>query len=215
LSWAASAVSPSDGGNLDRTALVSRLTRRLRRCSKPNLEIHLLLCPNTVLAAEHPRRSCCPIIAGPAHDCSIAVSREGDGHTLGPQSPSIFAHGPDQLVTLLSPDSAAASEHPRRSNGTDKGRPIAIRVVRTRATHDRGFAVCRQYGGTGLGLVISRRFCQMMGGDITVESEPGRGSTFTIRLPRIADAPKEAVASQSSPSGTAGSLGASDHRFRP
>jgi signal transduction histidine kinase len=41
----------------------------------------------------------------------------------------------------------------------------------------------KKYGGTGLGLVISRRFCQMMGGDITVESAQGRGSTFTIRLP--------------------------------
>jgi signal transduction histidine kinase/CheY-like chemotaxis protein len=39
------------------------------------------------------------------------------------------------------------------------------------------------YGGTGLGLVISKRFCQMMGGDISVDSEYGTGSTFTIQLP--------------------------------
>ncbi len=49
-----------------------------------------------------------------------------------------------------------------------------------------------KYGGTGLGLVISKRFCQMMGGDITVESEPGHGSTFTIRVPRIVEDGKSA-----------------------
>jgi GAF domain-containing protein len=45
----------------------------------------------------------------------------------------------------------------------------------------------RRYGGTGLGLALSRKLARMMGGDVTVTSEPGKGSVFTVRLPGSTD----------------------------
>jgi len=60
----------------------------------------------------------------------------------------------------------------------------------------------RRFGGTGLGLALTRRFCQMMGGDVTVRSVPGEGSVFTIKLPaviRAADA--ETIPSATAPNG--------------
>ena len=56
-------------------------------------------------------------------------------------------------------------------------------------------SIAAKYGGTGLGLTITRKFCEMMGGTITVESEPHSGTTFTIRLPaEVADQKAEGVA---------------------
>ena len=64
-------------------------------------------------------------------------------------------------------------------------------------------STARNYGGTGLGLAISQHFCRMLGGDIRVESEPTRGSTFAMRVPAIAPDARAEVAESAARAATA------------
>ena len=64
----------------------------------------------------------------------------------------------------------------------------------------------RKYGGTGLGLAICRRFCEMMGGDISVESEYQKGSAFIVRLP-VEGPPRPMVEAPRAPADGAGFAG--------
>jgi len=66
-------------------------------------------------------------------------------------------------------------------------------------------STARRYGGTGLGLALSRRLCRLMGGEITVVSEKDRGSTFTVRLPReVVEVQPDGPASATAPASAGG-----------
>ena len=80
-----------------------------------------------------------------------------------------------------------------KDSGIGMTKPQAARIFEAFTQADA--STTRKYGGTGLGLTITRKFCELMGGRITVDSEPGKGTVFSVRLPLevAAEPPSEAL----------------------
>ncbi len=116
-------------------------------------------------------------------------------------------HGTITLEVERGPGAGGADEIRFRVSDSGIGMTPAQMSRLFEAFSQAESSTSKKYGGTGLGLAITRQFARMMGGDVTVESEPGRGSTFTIRLPARARAPVEnGVGAAAAGSGRAGTV---------
>ena len=109
---------------------------------------------------------------------TLTVSRESKGRGAGaqgreddsPRPPSPSAPLPDDWIIFTVSDTGIGM------TSEQLGRLF-------QAFTQADSSTARKYGGTGLGLALTRHFCQLMGGDVSAERRPGQGTTFIIRLP--------------------------------
>jgi signal transduction histidine kinase len=143
---------------------------------------------------EEIAETCQPLIAG--HDNKLAIERSGEASVVLGDATKLR-----QIVLNLMSNAAKFTEHGqitlsirRERRGAGDWLVIAVRDTgigidpQVLAKLFDSFTqaepmITRKYGGSGLGLALSRKLCRLMGGDITAESEPGRGSCFTLRIP--------------------------------
>ncbi len=113
---------------------------------------------------------------------TLAVERRDNGHMTGAPVPHLLI-----AEASAPPTDGSSSGHQSFIvfQVSDNGIGMAPEQVQHifEAFTQADASTTRQYGGTGLGLAVSQRFCQMMGGYITVESEQGSGTTFVVYLP--------------------------------
>ncbi|PKG32295.1 HAMP domain-containing sensor histidine kinase, partial [Methanoregula sp.] len=178
----------------------------------PGSEEHLLALINDVrdiskLAAGQLNVAASPVESRPLSEKAVRTVRPlADGKTLSldleiaPEAGTVIADSrrvEQVLLNLLSNAIKFTEQGSVRVRCTVEGPWVRIGVTDTgigieKEYRERLFkpftqietGLARKYEGTGLGLSISKRLVTLMGGEITVESEPGRGSTFSFTLPR-------------------------------
>jgi signal transduction histidine kinase len=119
----------------------------------------------------------------------VSVSRiEGTGksnaaHLAGVENSMVAGEAKSSLIPCLVANVQASDWICFRVIDTGIGMSSQQQQKLFEAFTQADSSAARQYGGTGLGLTISHHYCQMMGGEILVESEEGKGSIFTILIP--------------------------------